>query len=341
MNDRLLRACRREKTDTRPVWFMRQAGRYLPEYRRIREKYDLLTICRTPELAAEVAATPVEKFGLDAAIVFADLLTPLEGMGITIKLIENGGPFVDEPIKSPQDVKRLKRFEHDAVAYVCDSIRMLSGLLGDVPVIGFCGAPFTLASYLIEGRASRDLIETRRFMLTAGEAWRELMDKLTDMALEYLKMQIKAGARVVQIFDSWVGCLNPSQYTTYILPHMRRLLDQLSTHNTPIIHFTTGNPALLSAISSAGGHVISVDWRIDIGEAWRVVGYDKAIQGNLDPAILLASPATIKQAAEEILRKTADRPGHIFNLGHGIHPATPPENVKLLVGIVREFDANC
>ncbi len=319
---------------------MRQAGRYLPEYRKLRERHDVFTICKTPELSAEITALPVEKFDLDAAIIFADIMLPLEALGVSVEIKDEVGPIIANPVRNLEQVKALATFEDSHVSFVYEAIRQTRRRLnGVVPVIGFSGAPFTLASYMIEGRPSRDFTATKILMHDSPNAWHELARNLSEMVSTYLAGQVKAGARALQLFDSWVGCLSPSDYEEFVLPYSKLILDGVSTLEVPLIHFGTDTATLLPLMKKAGGSVMSVDWRINIDEAWKLVGYDVAIQGNLDPAILLTNSGTVQRYAKEILERTRGRPGHIFNLGHGILPNTPPGNVKTLVDYVHSFTA--
>ncbi len=337
MTDRFLRACRKEPTDCTPVWFMRQAGRYLPEYRRLRERYRMLEICRNPELAAEVTIMPLRRFPLDAAIIFADLMMPLEAMGVPFDLQEGIGPVLPEPIRSPEDGEKLQVPDADEIApATIQAIRLVKGALKGKPLIGFAGAPFTLASYLLEGRPSRDFALTKRFMLSQPKAWHSLMEKLTETVVRYLTAQVKAGVDAVQIFDSWVGCLCPCDYRQFVLPHMRRLFDETDKLGVPRIHFGTGTATLLPLMKEAGGEVIGLDWRVSLDEAWLTFHFDVAVQGNLDPAALLAPFEVVKGRALDILHRAHGRPGHIFNLGHGILPQTDPSVVAMLTDLVHE-----
>jgi uroporphyrinogen decarboxylase len=335
---RFLRACRRESTDCTPVWFMRQAGRYLPEYQALREKYDLLTICQTPELAIEVTLQPLKRFDLDAVILFSDIMVPLAALGIPFDIIEHLGPVIARPIATERQIAALEIQPVDeALAYVAEAIGLLKKELeGAVPLIGFAGAPFTLASYLIEGKPSRTFTQTKRLMYSDSSAWHTLMVKLSQVILEYLKLQIRSGAQAVQLFDSWVGCLSPQDYQAFVLPYTKSIFDELSATGVPRIHFGTETTALLPLMRRAGGDVISIDWRLSLDRAWELIGSDRAIQGNLDPAVLLGPQELIGKQTRMILDQASSRPGHIFNLGHGILPETPPENVQYLVDLVHE-----
>ena len=322
-----------------PIWLMRQAGRYMKEYMDIRQKYDFLTMCKTPELAAEVTLQPVRIIGVDAAILFADILLPLEGMGIDLEFAKGEGPVIHNPVRSKADVDRLRVADpHEDTGYVLEAIRIVRRELeGEVPLIGFSGAPFTLASYIIEGGGSRDYVNCKAVMYSDPDAWHSLMDKLSEVVVAYLSAQIESGAQAVQVFDSWVGCLSPEDYREYVLPHQKRVMEGLAGRGVPVIHFANDASTLLEMVAEAGGDVIGVDWRIDLDVAWERIGHDKAIQGNLDPIALFAPPEVIKEKAASIISKADGRPGHIFNLGHGIHRDTPVENVKYLVEVVHEL----
>lgn len=336
MQDRFLRACRREAVDRTPVWFMRQAGRSQPEYRALRERYSLLEICRQPELCAEVTLRPVDELGVDAAIVFADITVPLLGMGVQVDL-QDGGPKIHRPVRTASDLAALRPFEPEkTVQGVLDAIRLTSRATA-VPVIGFAGAPFTLASYLIEGGGSREYAQTKTLMYHHPSLWAGLMDLLTQMTIDYLRAQVASGAKVVQVFDSWVGCLSPVDYARYAAPSMRRIFAALAEGGVPAIHFGTATAGLLEAMATLGGDVIGVDWRIRLDEAWKRIGPQHGIQGNLDPAVLLAPPEVIEERAGEVLRQAAGRRGHIFNLGHGVLPQTPRHHLRRLVDVVHAF----
>jgi uroporphyrinogen decarboxylase len=331
-----LRACRREKTDFTPIWLMRQAGRYMPEYRRVRDKVSFLDLCKTPDLAAEVTVTAVRRLGVDAAIIFADILLVLEPMGMKLEFVKGDGPVLHNRIRTPAAVGRLREVPADALGFVFEAVRTTCAELGEaIPVIGFSGAPFTLASYMIEGGSSRNYDRTKAFMYGETAAWNELMGRLVDAVVPYLNGQIAAGATCVQVFDSWVGCLGPTDYRTFVQPHMKRLFSGLKS-GVPAIHFGTGNPALLEPMREAGGDVIGVDFRIDLDEAWKRLG-NTAVQGNLDPCVLLANRSTVLAAARRVLDLASGRPGHVFNLGHGILPSTPVDNVRALVDFVHEY----
>lgn len=339
MNDRFLRACRREEVDYTPVWLMRQAGRYMSEYMEIRSKSDFLTMCKTPEVACEVTLQPVNKLGVDAAILFADILLPLEGMGINLAFAKNEGPVISNPVRTAQDVENIRIIDaEEATPYVMEAIKLLrKELEGRVPLIGFSGAPFTIASYIIEGGGSREYKNCKAMMFGNPELWNSLMKKISEVLLRYLKAQIKAGAQAVQMFDSWVGALSPDDYAAYVLPHSKYVLDGLKDEGVPVIHFANNASSMLELVAEAGGDVIGLDWRINIDEAWKRVGYDKAVQGNLDPFTLFAPPKVIEQKVKRILELAENRPGHIFNLGHGINKETPVENVIALVEAVHKY----
>lgn len=335
MNDRFLKACRREPVDCTPVWFMRQAGRYMQEYQAVRAKHSILDVCKTPELAAQVTLQPIDRFPLDAAIIFADILLPLEPMGIPFSFEEGEGPVIHRPIRDREGIDRLRVTDGDELHYVYDAIQQARrALAGRVPLIGFAGAPFTLASYAIEGGGSRNYVATKQLMYGEPESWHRLMDKLARMVTGYLRRQIKAGAQAIQVFDSWVGCLSPNDYAEYVLPHMQVIFEGLMREGVPLIHFGTGTGALLGLMRKAGGDVIGVDWRMQLDDAWDRVGHDVAVQGNLDPVVLFGPRHEIERRVEDILRRAAGRPGHIFNLGHGILPNTPVESVAAAVDMV-------
>ena len=335
-----LRACRREQTAFTPVWLMRQAGRYLPEYRALRARYDFLTLCKTPEAATEVTLQPIERLGVDAAILFADILLVLEPLGVGLEFTRGEGPHIARPVRSADDVARLAPVDvPSSVGFVFETVRRARKALAErVPLIGFAGAPFTLASYLIEGGASREFLLTKRFMRAEPAAWHALMARLAGITVEYLDGQIDAGAQAVQLFDSWVGTLSPADYREFVLPHSRAVLNRLAP-GVPAIHFGTGTAALLELMKEAGGDVLGLDWRVNLGPTWDRLGADVAVQGNLDPAVLLAPVPEIRRAARAILEGAARRPGHIFNLGHGVHQETPVDHVRALVDMVHEMSA--
>jgi uroporphyrinogen decarboxylase len=328
---RFLKACRREPVDATPVWFMRQAGRYMSEYRALREKYSLLELCRTPDLATEVTLQPVRRIEVDAAILFSDLLLPLEPMGLPFDFIKGEGPQIERPIESAEDIDRLKTFEpREKLGHVLDAIRQVQReLAGRVPLIGFAGAPFTLASYAIEGGHSNNFARTKSLMYGQPDAWHRLCEKFATIVADYLVAQIEAGVDAVQVFDSWVGALSPADYREFAMPHTSRIFEAIGTR-VPTIHFGVGTATILEEIRDAGGDVIGVDWRSPLDDAWERIGYDHAVQGNLDPTLLLGPTPRLLEATAEIVRRAGDRPGHIFNLGHGILPSTPVEHVQMV-----------
>lgn len=334
--DRFMKACRLEPVDRPPIWLMRQAGRYLPEYREMRSKHDFLTLCKTPELAARITLLPLEKFKLDAAILFADIMLPLEGMGVSFEIIEGVGPVVEHPVRTFHDVAALHVADpRESVPYVLEAVQLVRGELKDrAPLIGFTGAPFTLASYLVEGKPTRSFSQVKAFMFREPEAWDTLMRALSEVVLGYAVAQIEAGAQAMQLFDSWVGCLSPEDYRQYVLPYISRVFEGLAPFGVPRIHFGTGTATLLEAMAEAGGDVMGVDWRIPLDAAWERIGPHWAVQGNLDPAVLLGSNSFVRKRAQEVLERAGARPGHIFNLGHGVLPDTPPENVTQLIEVV-------
>jgi uroporphyrinogen decarboxylase len=337
-NSPFMKACRREPTEVTPVWLMRQAGRYLPEYREIREKTTFLELCKNPALCAEVMIRTVQRLGVDAAIIFSDLLPILEPMGLDLEFAHGEGPVIHNPVREAADVDRVLELESvESLAFVMETVRQTrGGLPGEIPVLGFAGAPFTLASYTIEGGGSRNYLYTKTLMYRDEAAWHALMGRLARAVVRYLNAQVAAGAQAVQLFDSWVGCLGPDDYRRYVLPHTKAVIEAV-TPGVPVINFATGNPALLPLLSEAGGAVIGIDWRITLADAWRAVGYEKAVQGNLDPVVLLADRDEIRRRAFDILEQAAGRAGHIFNLGHGVLPQTQPENVIALIEAVHEW----
>jgi uroporphyrinogen decarboxylase len=330
-----LAACRRERTPYTPVWLMRQAGRYMEEYRKLRAQYDFLELCKKSDLAAEIAVTPVERLGVDAAIVFADILLLLEPMGVGLEYTKDGGPVIHHPVSSRTHVEQLLEFDpEEALPFVFEAVRKTcTALDGKVPLIGFAGAPFTLASYLVEGGSSRNYLKTKKLIYSNPGAWRGLMERLASLTAKYLNAQIAAGAGAVQLFDSWAGCLSPDDYERFVLPYTRTTIKGL-TPGIPVIHFSTGTGGFLKSVRAAGGDVIGVDWRVNLDAAWNKLGHDVGIQGNLDPAALLASPKDIRRRVAEILTRAGGKPGHIFNLGHGVLPETPVENVIAMVEAV-------
>lgn len=337
MNDRFLRACRLEPVDRTPVWFMRQAGRYLPQYRALREKYSLLDLCREPELAVVVTLQPLDVIELDAAILFSDLLLPFAPMGLDFDFVKGEGPSIANPVRSAADVSRLTTFEPEALGHVLETIKLLRRELdGRTPLIGFGGAPFTMAAYAIEGGPSRDYLRTKTFMYEQPDAWHRLCGLFADSMTTYLRAQVAAGAQALQIFDSWAGALGRVDYREFVLPHTRRIFEGLAVTGVPLIHFGVGATAILPDLVEAGGHVIGVDWRQGLDEAWKTIGPARGIQGNLDPVRLFGPRAGLLAAADDILARAAGRPGHIFNLGHGVLPHTPVENVQALAEHVHE-----
>jgi uroporphyrinogen decarboxylase len=333
VNDRFLRACRRETTDRTPVWFMRQAGRYMPEYRALREKHSLLTLCRTPELALEVTLQPINALGVDAAILFSDLLLPLAPLGIPFDFLQGEGPRIERPLRNAAAVEALRRFEpREDLGMVLEAIRLIRRALeGRVPLIGFAGAPFTLASYAIEGGHSSNFALTKSMLYGEPHTWHRLAALLADVVRDYLRAQVEAGAQALMLFDSWVGALDEADYREFALPHVRHILDGTKDLGVPVIHFGTATGHLLAVQREAGGDVIGVDWRTPIDEGWRRVGHDRAVQGNLDPTLLFAPRDRLLARVDDVLRRVGGRPGHIFNLGHGILPGTPVDNVKAVV----------
>jgi uroporphyrinogen decarboxylase len=338
MNSRFLDACRRRPTDVRPVWFMRQAGRYMKQYREIRAKNGILDICKRPDLAATVTLQPVEILDVDAAIIFADLLLPVEPLGLKLKFVSGEGPVISNPVRNSSDVDSLSTTNTDDLGYVGEAIQLVvRQLAGKVPVIGFVGAPFTLASYMIEGGPSKTFLRTKQMMYRDETLWRRLMGKLVDVLGPFGIAQVAAGARAIQVFDSWVGALSPDDYVRFVAPYSRALIERIRSASVPVIHFGTGAAGFFRELHAAGGDVMGVDWRINIDQAWTDISYRSAVQGNLDPAVLFAPLPELKMRVHELLKRTGARPGHIFNLGHGILPETPVEHVKACVEMVREF----
>jgi len=338
---RFVKACKAQPVDRTPVWFMRQAGRYMPEYRAVRKEYSLIEICKRPKVAAEVTITAAEALGVDAAIIFADLLLPLEVMGAPFHFSANEGPVIEKPVRSRDDVARLSGNRAADLGYVAEAVRLVCKHFGSLlPVIGFCGAPFTLASYLIEGGGSRNYVHTKKMMYSSPEAWDELMQKLLAVTSAYAVEQVHAGADAVQIFDSWVGCLSVEDYRRYVLPRTTELVKALQKTGAPVIYFGTDTATLLPSMQQTGAEVIGLDWRIPLDEGWRSLSNTGAVQGNLDPVLLFADWDLLKARAEDVLRRAGGRPGHIFNLGHGILPETPVENVKALARFVQEHSAS-
>ncbi len=336
---RFLRACRREETDATPVWLMRQAGRYMPEYRALRERHGFLELCRTPELAAEASLQPVRAFDLDAAIVFSDILLPLVPMGLDLEFSEGAGPVIRNPIRSEADVLALRPIEpREELGFVLEAIALVKReLAGRLPLIGFAGAPFTLASYAIEGGSSRDFAKTKSLMHRAPRAWHALLAALSAAIADYLAAQAASGADAVQLFDSWAGCLSPADYREYALPYSKLVLDAMARRGVPSIHFCADSGGLLETMKEAGGDVIGLDWRVDLAEGWKRIGYDRGVQGNLHPAALLAPAGELERRVRAVLDAAGGRPGHIFNLGHGVLPETPVDSVRALVEAVHEY----
>ncbi|MEX2179510.1 MAG: uroporphyrinogen decarboxylase [Gemmatimonadaceae bacterium] len=337
----LARAARHEPTEYTPVWFMRQAGRILPEYRAMRERWTLIEICRQPELCAEVTLQPLRRMPVDGAVLFADIMLPLVGIGVELELVDDVGPVIASPIRDAAGVRALRHLEPEQdVPFVMETIRLLRGEIAPArAVIGFAGGPFTLASYLVEGRPSRDFAKTKAMMHSAPDLWHAMLDRLASIMTTYLLAQVHAGVDVVQLFDSWVGALDPDDYATFVQPYSRRIFADLAATGVPAIHFGTNTTALLDQMKTDGADIIGVDWRIPLDRAWRQVGHDLGIQGNLDPGALLGSAASMERKAADVLRRAGGRPGHIFNLGHGLHPATPLENAIRLVHVVHELSA--
>lgn len=337
-NGPFMRACRRESVSYTPIWLMRQAGRYMAEYREIRDRVSFLELCKTPSLATEVTVTAARRLGVDAAIIFADILLILEPMGIKLDFASGEGPTIHNPVRTRADLPRLHEVEDvGSLHFVFEAIKQTRRELPrEMPLIGFSGAPFTLASYLIEGKGSRNYVHTKSLMYNDAGAWHAVMSLIARSLVKYLNAQIAAGAQAVQLFDSWVGCLSVDDYREYVLPHTREVISNL-TPGTPVIHFGTGTSALLEAMREAGGDVIGIDWRLRLDEAWQRIGHDRGVMGNLDPVALFADKERVRSEAKKILDQAAGRPGHIFNLGHGILPATPVENVIALVDAVHEL----
>jgi uroporphyrinogen decarboxylase len=334
---RFVKACKLQPVDRTPVWFMRQAGRYMPEYRAVRKQYSLIEICKKPEVAADVTIAAAEALGVDAAIIFADLLLPLEVMGLPFHFSAGEGPLIEKPIRTREDIALLRTDRAADLGYVSEAVRLVCKHFDTrLPVIGFCGAPFTLASYMIEGGSSRNYVHTKKMMYSSPAAWNELMRKLIAVVSEYAAQQVHAGADVIQIFDSWVGCLSVEDYRRYVLPRTVELVKTLQETGAPIIYFGTDSATLLPSMRETGAEVIGLDWRIPLDDGWRSLGFKCAVQGNLDPVLLFADWKDLKSRAEDVLHRAAGRPGHIFNLGHGILPETPVENVKALAKFVQE-----
>jgi uroporphyrinogen decarboxylase len=335
---RFLDAANRRPVDRTPIWLMRQAGRSLPEYRKLRERWKLVEIVAQPELCAEVTLQPVRRLGVDAAVMFADIMLPLRGMGVDFELVEDVGPVIGRPIESAADVERLRVVSgEEAAPQVITAVRQVVAE-SPVPVIGFCGAPFTLASYLVEGRPSREFKKVKAFMYNQPAAFEQLLAKLAATMSDYLAAQIGAGVSAVQVFDSWVGALAVEDYEARVLPHTRAIFDALAPLGVPRVHFGTHTAGLLEPIASAGPDIVSLDWRVPLDRGWERVGFDRGVQGNLDPAVLLGPAELVRERARDVLRRAGGRPGHIFNLGHGVLPETPLENLQLLVETVHEWE---
>ena len=335
-----VRACKGLSTPITPVWLMRQAGRYMAEYREVRKHHSIVDICKTPELAAKVTIDAAEILGVDAAIIFADLLLPLEVMGMPFRFEAGEGPKIEKPIRSPHDVEALRTDRAAELGYVAESIKKVVKHFGSkLPMIGFCGAPFTLASYMIEGGGSRNYIETKKLMYRSPEAWDQLMHKLVQVLAEFAVAQVRAGADVIQVFDSWVGCLSPADYRRFVLPRTTELVHRIKESGAPVIYFGTDTSTLLVDMKETSADVIGVDWRIGVDNAWDLLKHRGALQGNLDPVVLFASKKEIRSQAADVIRRAGGRAGHIFNLGHGILPETPVDHVKDLVGFVHEFSS--
>jgi uroporphyrinogen decarboxylase len=336
-----MRAARREQTERTPIWFMRQAGRILPEYRALRERWSLIEICRQPELCAEVTLQPVRRMPVDAAVMFADIMLPLIGVGIELDLVDNVGPVIRHPIRDRAGVEALRPIvPEEDVPFVMETVRILKReLSGKTAVLGFSGAPFTLASYLIEGKPTRDYALVKAMMYGEPELWHALMARLTSIMIDYLLAKVAAGVDALQLFDSWVGALSPQDYEQYVRPYSQQIFAALAPTGLPFIHFGTNTATLLDQMKDDGGSVIGVDWRIPLDVAWEKIGHERGIQGNLDPTLLLAPPAVLEAGAADVLRRAGGRPGHIFNLGHGLMPQTPLDNVIRLVDFVHEHSA--
>jgi uroporphyrinogen decarboxylase len=338
MSSRFLDACRRRPTDVRPVWFMRQAGRYMKQYREIRAKMGILEMCKRPDIAAQVTLQPIEALDVDAAIIFADILLPVEPMGLKLQFVSGEGPRIDNPVRTSTDVDSLSISNTEELGYVGESIQLVTkALAGKIPLIGFVGAPFTLASYMIEGGPSKTFLKTKQMMYKDETLWRRLMGKLVDVLGPFAIMQVASGARAIQVFDSWVGALGPDDYVRYVAPYSRALIERIRSTGVPTIHFGTGASGFFKELHAAGGDVMGVDWRVNIDQAWLDISYRSAVQGNLDPAALFAPLPDLKARVHELLKRTGTRPGHIFNLGHGILPETNVDAVRAVVEMVRDY----
>ena len=337
-DSRFLKACRGEEVDCTPVWFMRQAGRYMEEYRKLRQDHTLLEICSNPELAQEVTLQPIRRFDLDAAIIFADILLPLKSMGVGFEFAKGEGPKIQQPVRGPEDVANLHVGDpEEDLRSVFEAIGLVRDVLDpETALIGFAGAPFTVASYMIEGSYSRNFLHTKLMMYTHPAAWQELMETIVEVTIRYLGAQIEAGAQVIQLFDSWVGCLEPEDYRQYVLPHSKRIFDGLQSFSVPLIHFGTGTATLLELMNQAGATVMGVDWRISLSKASGRFEGNVPIQGNLDPLALLAPRDRLEEKVDRVLEDAEGCPSHIFNLGHGILPQTPVENVETVINWVHD-----
>jgi uroporphyrinogen decarboxylase len=339
-NSLFVRAAKAQPVERTPVWFMRQAGRYMAEYRAVRKKYSLIEICKKPAVAAQVTIEAAEILKVDAAIIFADLLLPLEVMELPFHFAAGEGPRIEKPVRTHEDIACLRTDRAGDLGYVSEAVKLVCRHFGDrLPVIGFCGAPFTLASYMIEGGGSRNYVFTKKMMYSSPNSWNELMKKLVLVTSEYSAEQVRAGADAIQIFDSWAGCLSVEDYRRYVLPHATDLVKRLQKTGAPIIYFATDSATLLPSMKETGAEVVGLDWRIPLDTGWQSMGFQGAVQGNLDPVLLFADWKELKSRAHDILRRAGGRPGHIFNLGHGILPETPVENVKALCDFVREHSA--
>jgi uroporphyrinogen decarboxylase len=337
---RFVRACLRKPVDRTPVWFLRQAGRYMAEYQAVRRHHTLLQICKTPELAAEVTITAAEKLDVDAAIIFADLLLPFESMGLNFEFLAGEGPVIHQPVRTAADVEKLRIDRAADLGYVAEAIRKVVAHFQDrIGIIGFCGAPFTLASYMIEGGGSRNYIHTKSLMYRDPAVWRLLLEKIVAVLAEFAAQQVEAGADVIQIFDSWAGALSPADYRDFVLPVTTNLVRKVQELGVPVIYFGVDTATLLPAMRETGADVIGLDWRVPLNQGWSTLGHAVAVQGNLDPILLFAEEALLRQRVREVLDQAGGRPGHIFNVGHGIVPGTPVENVQRVVEYVREFSA--
>jgi uroporphyrinogen decarboxylase len=334
----LVRAARRERVERTPVWFMRQAGRSLPEYREIRRRHGLFEICRQPELCAEVTLQPVRRHGVDAAVMFADIMLPVLGMGVDVELVEDVGPVVERPVESLRDVERLRVPDpEESAPFVLEAVRLVRDeLSAERAVVGFCGGPFTVAGYLIEGKPTRDFVKVKTMMYREPATWHGLMERLAETFARYVAAKARAGADVIQLFDSWVGALSPADYEEFVAPYSARILAAVEV---PTIHFGTGTATLLPGMARAGGDVIGLDWRVALDRGWRQAGFDRAVQGNLDPAVLLGPWPRVEASVVGILEAVAGRPGHIFNLGHGVLPTTDPAVLGRLVELVHDRTA--